>query len=332
MHEENMHFPIIVKPLDSAGTDGVHKCNSDADIENAFLQECGGKLNTCGKTNSDLLAQEFLKGTEYVVDSITSARSSPDEEGKHTVIAMFVYHKYRDLTYIDTELIDSKGPIADKLKAYVAKALDAVGIQYGPSHAEVMMVNDEEPCLIEVGARMHGGGGPNTMKQGTGVSIYEAVADLAMYGELQTPPFPTDPTTYQYQRIAYAYSVDINNRPSWNISGTAVEELGTWLPGLGADPRLTIEESLARLNSVLHVPDVVQNYKCNVPVGMPIKPTVDLLSSPGSFRVIHASDKVCKCVMDYFYSILPLMLKHAIGIDVSQEEESLPTPTQCAFN
>lgn len=40
------------------------------------------------------------------------------------------------------------------------QCLDALGVQHGPSHAEVMWLEEEDqPCLVEVGARPHGGEG-----------------------------------------------------------------------------------------------------------------------------------------------------------------------------
>ena len=43
---------------------------------------------------------------------------------------------------------------------YIFHCLDALGVKHGPSHAEVMWLDDEDqPCLVEVGARPHGGEG-----------------------------------------------------------------------------------------------------------------------------------------------------------------------------
>lgn len=63
--------------------------------------------------------------------------------------------------------------------------LDAVGIRYGSSHGEAIVVNGE-PVLVEVGARMHGLSrvrshglkGPMMTQAATGVGIHELVADV----------------------------------------------------------------------------------------------------------------------------------------------------------
>merc|ERR1711871_1638682 len=99
-------------------------------------------------------------------------------EGLHAVVAMFKYQKMEDLTYEYTKLIESGGEVQDSLRSYVAKVLDAVGIHFGPSHAEVIVTKDG-PCLVEVGARMHGASGPAVMRDATGLGIQELVARLA---------------------------------------------------------------------------------------------------------------------------------------------------------
>lgn len=56
----------------------------------------------------------------------------------------------------------------EALAAYAHACLDALGIRSGFSHAEVMWLEGEDrPCLVEVGARPHGG-------EGTFVALTEA--------------------------------------------------------------------------------------------------------------------------------------------------------------
>ena len=56
------------------------------------------------------------------------------------------------------KLRPSETALAQELKAYADKVLDALGIINGPSHMEVMYCADG-PCLIEVGSRCQGGEG-----------------------------------------------------------------------------------------------------------------------------------------------------------------------------
>jgi hypothetical protein len=53
-------------------------------------------------------------------------------------------------------LLPYEGERQDTLRSYVFRALDALGIGFGPAHCEVMLV-DGEPVLMEVGARLSAG-------------------------------------------------------------------------------------------------------------------------------------------------------------------------------
>eukprot|EP01036_Dinobryon_divergens_P038510 gene38510-50572_t len=63
-------FKVIVKPMDSAGSDDVTLCHSIHDIQTAF-GNIMGKVNGLGLINKAVLVQEFLEGQEYVVDMVS---------------------------------------------------------------------------------------------------------------------------------------------------------------------------------------------------------------------------------------------------------------------
>ena len=75
----------VLKPCKSAGTDGVFIAKSLPECEARF-GEIVGKENVFGETNAAVLVQEFMKGTEYVVDSVSV-------EGTHKCVAIWVYDK-----------------------------------------------------------------------------------------------------------------------------------------------------------------------------------------------------------------------------------------------
>lgn len=64
-------YPIIVKPLDSAGSDGVKLCNSMEEAKQHFLYLLNDHSMVNGGECHDVLCQEFLKGKEYVVDHVS---------------------------------------------------------------------------------------------------------------------------------------------------------------------------------------------------------------------------------------------------------------------
>jgi biotin carboxylase len=150
-------FRMVVKPLDSCGSDGVYKCCSKDEVREA-CDAIVGHCNATGSFNSEVLVQEFLSGIEYVVDSVS-------KDGQHKVVAVWEYDKRAvngaPFVYFGMRLLDPQCEVAQQLINYMAGSggvLDALGFQNGPGHAEVKMEADG-PCLVEVGARCHGWSG-----------------------------------------------------------------------------------------------------------------------------------------------------------------------------
>jgi biotin carboxylase len=152
----------VVKPVQSAGTDDVFLCQSLEEAEVAFSRIIG-KVNGIGIMNENVLVQEFLRGKEYVVDKVS-------KDGVHKLVAIWEYDKRKangaNFVYFGMRLKPSDSELAKVMVPYADKILDALGIMNGPSHMEVMVntvvkdgVVTYEPCLVEVGARCHGGEG-----------------------------------------------------------------------------------------------------------------------------------------------------------------------------
>lgn len=142
--------PVVVKPLDSAGTDGVSICDGPAAITAAFAVNLG-RPNALHGANEELLVQELLEGTQLFVNSVSW-------DGVHHVSEVWRDNKLRagaNFIYDYEELLPRHGEQQDQVVPYVESVLDALGIRYGPAHTEVMLTATG-PVLVESGARMHG--------------------------------------------------------------------------------------------------------------------------------------------------------------------------------
>jgi len=147
---ERGEWPVVVKPLDSAGTDGVVLCEDPAAVEAAFAAMLG-RPNALLGANTELLVQEFLQGTQLFCNSISW-------EGTHHISEIWRDTKRRvkgNLVYDFEDLLPRHGEQQDQVAPYVERVLDALGIRFGPAHTEVMLTADG-PVLVESGARMHG--------------------------------------------------------------------------------------------------------------------------------------------------------------------------------
>ncbi|WP_116963758.1 ATP-grasp domain-containing protein [Fastidiosibacter lacustris] len=76
---------IVVKPIMSFGTEGVHFCHNENEIRTA-CENLLGKVDYSGNINQEVLVQKLIYGDEYVVDVVSS-------NGLHHVVNMFKYTK-----------------------------------------------------------------------------------------------------------------------------------------------------------------------------------------------------------------------------------------------
>ena len=147
-------FKVIVKPLDSAGSDDVTLCLSIEDVQAAF-GNIMGKVNGLGLVNRAVLVQEYLEGQEYVVDMVS-------RDGEHKVAAIWAYDRRAvngaQFVCFGQRLLTMDDEHCIELVEYQKKVVTALGIKNGPTHGEVKWCRGE-PVLVEVGARCHGAEG-----------------------------------------------------------------------------------------------------------------------------------------------------------------------------
>lgn len=163
---------VVLKPLRSAGNDGVTWCRSPEDAVQAFRQ-LNGRRNVLSQCNDGVVAQECLVGTEYIVNTVS-------RDGTHHVCDIWETYRINANAIPDLlvawRLLPATGEVQDELVAYTFAVLDALGIRHGAAHAEIKMTSDG-PCLVEVGARIGGGTLPEGARLATGRSQVEWTVD-----------------------------------------------------------------------------------------------------------------------------------------------------------
>lgn len=150
--QQSWLYPVVLKPTESAGSDGVKLCYTFNEAQEHFETLMNSQLVNGGDCPS-VLCQEFLKGDEYVVDHVS-------RDGVHKTVMLWVYDKRKanggDFVYFGMKPVDPSTEVAKILINYTRRTLDVLGIKHGPSHSEIMMTT-EGPCLVEVNCRAHGG-------------------------------------------------------------------------------------------------------------------------------------------------------------------------------
>ncbi len=156
---------VVVKPPKSGGTDDVILVRAGQDWRPAFDRVLGAE-NQMGGVNSEVMVQEYMAGVEYVVDTCTV-------DGVHTLVDICRYRKGDNgghmAVYDWMEWLPPDTPGHQQLTGYALGVLDAVGVRFGAAHTEIMLTA-AGPRLVEVNARVAGGGVPRFCREATGDS------------------------------------------------------------------------------------------------------------------------------------------------------------------
>lgn len=257
-------YPVVVKPLSSAATDGVAICADGEQVREA-AEAVLGTESLWGEANREVLVQSYLDGVEYVVDMVSW-------QGQRYTCGVWEYHKrlvgVHNLYDYEIALApdDSRVP---ELIGYVDSALRALGIDYGPTHAEVIITADG-PTLVEVGARTAG-------------NLHPGLSDACL-------------GVNQAHLAALAYA-----RPQEFLKAYAgrcydlLQQACVYNAVLGLDGVIDRIDSevLAEIQRLPSVYELSVKYQ----VGARIRPTVDLLSSP--LKVFLKAASVADVMRDY---------------------------------
>ena len=254
-------YPVVVKPVESAGSDGVKLCHNYNEAKEHFDLLMKSQMVNGGECPA-VLCQEFLRGKEYVVDHVS-------RDGVHKTVMLWVYDKRpangSAFVYYGCVPVASDSPEAKILIPYVRKVLDALGYENGPSHGEVMMTPDG-PCLVEMNCRAHGGDGnwrPLCRALTGGYSQVEASVDayLDKKAFLILPDKPPAPFK------AYGQEVILVSYSRGKVKSTAGFEIIKQLP------------SFVYLET-------------GVRVGTKVTQTVDLFTGIGSVILMHPNKEI----------------------------------------
>lgn len=150
--EKESVWPLVVKPLNSAGGDGVKICKSATDVEEAYKTIMSTEKNLLGLKSHAVLIQHYVYGKEYVVNMVSF-------DGEHKLCELWEYSRYERKAgrqiYDTATIVDYKSTEHQDVIDYAIKVLNALNIKYGPAHIEIIK-NDDGCYLIELAARLMG--------------------------------------------------------------------------------------------------------------------------------------------------------------------------------
>ncbi len=252
-HPPSQTQPLVIKPLKSAGTDSVSICSNEKAIQVAF-QNMIGSTSAVGTQNDEVLAQTFIDADEYVVNTVSL-------DGKHYISDIWRYRKKRvnegGMVYDTMALLPWENEARQALAEYIYPTLDALGIKHGAAHSEIF-VTHEGPLLVEVNARLMGFGlAPEPLR--------ECLSHIQM--DLLIDAY-TDPAAFA-KHTAQPYNVKKN-----------MLYIGLIAPESGQMIKEALFAKIGALESIV----MLDRY---IPVGKPVKRTIDLLTLPAAILLAH---------------------------------------------
>ena len=168
--ESQMSYPCIMKPTDNAGSHGVVLANDFDELLQSY------EYSRASARHGRVIIEEYLKGNEVsvevmVVDGKVNILQITDKLTTGAPHFVEMGHSQPSRHPLETQ---------KAIKDLAAQACNAVGIDQGPAHVE-MMVTERGPVMIELGARM---GGDNIttalVPLSTGIDMVKATIDVAL--------------------------------------------------------------------------------------------------------------------------------------------------------
>ncbi|MET7680652.1 ATP-grasp domain-containing protein [Streptomyces sp. NPDC005423] len=256
-------YPVVLKPVASSGTDNVVACSSAEQVR-AVHEKIMTSVDRHDQPNTTVLAQEFLDGDEYFVNTVS-------RDGRHHTVEIWRYYKLRlpggNIIYDYNEPLAPDDPDARKVEAYTHRVLDALEVRNWAGHTEVMMTA-RGPVLVECAARFGGGQVPDISDRCFGTNQIDLLA-LSVANPAEFDQLPT--TAYQLlQRMRYVHLINSSDR--------------------GVAPSHETMAAVRALPSYAHT-------RLSHPEGDPLPRTIDVATQPG--YVILISDDPAELRADY---------------------------------
>ncbi|WP_448664949.1 acetyl-CoA carboxylase biotin carboxylase subunit family protein [Sphingomonas sp. CJ20] len=176
--------PLIVKPVDSAGSAGVTRIDSWAQLPAAFdvAQAVSPSRAVIVETFLDRAHAHMVAGDAFVVD------------GRVAFWGLLNSHRgATDAPFLPTGTshpVQLSEQRQVEVRNTIQALVDALGLRFGPLNLELMYARDDTLHIIEVGARNGGNAIPELIEDATGVDLVGALVDAAVREPVRLTPRP----------------------------------------------------------------------------------------------------------------------------------------------
>ncbi len=200
-------FPVIVKPVDSGGSQGICKVESPNKLVEAY------RYAVEYSRTSKAIVEEFVDGREFSVEYIS-------HQGNHYFLQITDKVTSGAPRFVEMQHhqpADIPESVWNRIKEMVESALTALKIENSASHTEIKWNSNDELFIIETGARMGGDYiSSDLVRLSTGYDFVEGAIKLAV-GKFEVPSFPNlmHSGVYFYSKLAPEVGDIIKQHDNW---------------------------------------------------------------------------------------------------------------------
>ena len=207
LNKVQCRYPVIVKPVDSGGSQGICKVETPDKLVAAY------EYAVEYSRTSRAIVEEYVDGREFSVEYIS-------HKGVHYFLQItdkvtsgaprFVEMQHHQPANIPTSLWE-------RIKTMVESALTALKIENSASHTEIKWNSNDELYIIETGARMGGDFiTSDLVRLSTGYNFVDGAIKLAI-NQFEVPMFPKRMFSgvYFYSKLAPEVGEIIKQHEKW---------------------------------------------------------------------------------------------------------------------
>lgn len=164
-------YPVIVKPCDGSGSKAIEKIENVLNLKQAVQNAINNSVS------KKAFIETFIEGKEFGVESFVV-------DGKVHVLGILKKHMTNPPFYAELGHSIPSGlteQIENDIKDNVKRAINVLGITNGSVNMDLIISNNNEPNIIDIGARMGGNViGSHIIPNAKGIDILENLVNLCI--------------------------------------------------------------------------------------------------------------------------------------------------------
>ncbi len=164
---QTMGFPLVLKPLNRNGSQGVIRVNGPVELERAAARLLSVIQGHATRTRPPFLMESYIPGAEFAVEALVADQTLQ-------VLAIFDKPDPLEGPFFEESIYVTPSRESEArqnlIRDTTQHAAQALGLGFGPVHAELRL-NDRGAWIIEVAGRSIGGLCSRTLQFGMAESL-----------------------------------------------------------------------------------------------------------------------------------------------------------------